>query len=68
VAERAVPGAVIYPSGWPCERALLQLERYLLSTLSLGESLAVAEHLEACPGCAQELVLSRVSLRRLSYG
>ena len=48
---------VEYPSGWTCERITLKLEFYLLSKLSRGESLAVAEHVEACPECAEELVL-----------
>jgi hypothetical protein len=37
---------VKYPGGWTCERTTLKFELYLLSTLPLGESLAVAEHLE----------------------
>ena len=53
---------MIYPGDWTCERAQLQLERYLLSTLSLVDSLAVAEHLEACAGCAQRLVLFRATI------
>jgi hypothetical protein len=46
-----------YPSGWTCEVTVLRFERYLLSTLPLGEALAVAEHIEACVTCAQRLVL-----------
>jgi len=53
-----------YPTGWTCERTVLQLEHYLRSTVSLDDSLAVAEHLEACPGCVQRLVLVRVTLGR----
>jgi anti-sigma factor RsiW len=53
---------VVYPSGWSCERILLRLEYYLLGTLSLEESLAVAEHLEACEECPQHLVLYRWTL------
>jgi hypothetical protein len=55
-----------YPADWTCERAQVQLERYLLSTLSLGDSLAVAEHLEACVECTQRLVLFRATLVRHS--
>jgi hypothetical protein len=51
-----------YPPGWTCERTLLRLEYYLLLRLPLVESLAVAEHLEACDGCAQRLVLYRVTI------
>ena len=57
-----------YPADWPCERAQVQLERYLLSTLSLGDSIAVAEHLEACVECAQRVVLFRVNLSRRPRG
>jgi hypothetical protein len=46
-----------YPPGWTCEVVILRLERYRLSTLPLGEALAIAEHLEACIVCAQRLVL-----------
>jgi hypothetical protein len=46
-----------YPPGWTCELILLRLERYLVATLPLDEALAVAEHIEACCGCAQRLVL-----------
>lgn len=59
---------MIYPGDWTCERAQLQLERYLLGTLSLGDALAVAEHLEACGGCAQRLVLFRALLIRRAHG
>ena len=48
---------VEYPSGWTCELIVVKLELYLRDTLSRGESLAVAEHLEACVECAQHLVL-----------
>jgi hypothetical protein len=51
-----------YPASWTCERTGLHLERYLLSTLVLAESLAVAEHLEACEGCVHRLVLYRMTL------
>jgi hypothetical protein len=50
-----------YPTGWTCERTILKFELYLLSTLPHGESLAIAEHLEACDRCAQQLLLYRVS-------
>jgi anti-sigma factor RsiW len=50
---------VEYPSGWTCELTVVKLELYLLGTLSRAEALAVADHLEACPGCTQRLVLWR---------
>jgi hypothetical protein len=53
-----------YPAGWTCERTVLQFEIYLKQTISLGESLAVAEHVEACPECAQRLVLYRATIVR----
>jgi hypothetical protein len=59
---------VDYPSGWTCERTALQFEHYLLSTLLLRDALAVAEHLEACDGCAQRLVLFRLTLVERSHG
>lgn len=46
-----------FPPGWTCEITILRYERYLLATLPLGESLALAEHIEACVSCAQRLVL-----------
>jgi hypothetical protein len=48
---------VEYPRGWTCELVLVRLESYVLSTLPWAESLAVAEHIEACVPCAQHLVL-----------
>jgi anti-sigma factor RsiW len=57
-----------YPSGWTCERTELKFEYYLLSTLPLSEALAVAEHLEACDGCVQRLVLFRLTLVERSRG
>ena len=48
-----------YPSGWTCELTLVKLEYYLLGTLSRGEALTMADHLEACSYCAQCLVLRR---------
>jgi anti-sigma factor RsiW len=47
---------------------VLQLELYLLGTLPLSEALAVAEHLEACDGCPQRLVLFRLTLVERSRG
>jgi anti-sigma factor RsiW len=46
-----------YPRHWTCEVTVLRLEAYLRCTLPLAESLAVAEHLEACESCAQLLSL-----------
>ena len=59
---------VNYPSGWTCERTVLKYESYLLGTLPRLESLAVAEHLEACDGCSQRLVLYRLTLAERSRG
>jgi hypothetical protein len=59
---------VEYPAGWSCERTTRELEHYLASTLALRESLAIAEHLEACVGCAQRLVLYRLTLARRTRG
>jgi hypothetical protein len=59
---------VDHPSGWTCERTVLQFEYYLSSTLPLAGALAVAEHVEACAECAHRLVLVRVTLARLSRG
>ncbi|HWN18172.1 MAG TPA: zf-HC2 domain-containing protein [Gemmatimonadales bacterium] len=53
---------VEYPPSWTCERTLLRLEIYLLGTLPREESLAVAEHLEACEECPMHLVLYRLTL------
>jgi anti-sigma factor RsiW len=53
---------VDYPPGWTCERTILRFEHYLLGTLLLAESLAVAEHLEACDECPQHLLLFRLTL------
>jgi len=57
-----------FPIGWTCERTVRQFESYLLSTLALLESLAVAEHLEACDGCAQSLVVFRTTLAERRRG
>ena len=46
-----------YPAGWTCELVLVRIERYRASTLARAEALALAEHFEACVGCAQRLVL-----------
>lgn len=46
-----------YPPGWTCELIVLRLQRYVLTTLPLGEALAVAEHIEACVVCAQRLAV-----------
>jgi hypothetical protein len=51
-----------YPPGWTCERTELRFESYILRTIPLEEALAAAEHLEACEGCAQRLVLFRVTI------
>jgi hypothetical protein len=51
-----------YPPGWTCERTTLEFRTYLLGMLILEQALAVAEHLEACNGCAQKLVLQRLSM------
>ena len=52
-----------YPTGWTCERTLRLFESYLLSTLARMDALAVAEHLEACEGCAQTIVIYRATYR-----
>ena len=57
-----------YPSGWTCELIIVKLELYLHDTLSRGESLAVAEHLEACAECAQHLALWSVAVQGRSRG
>jgi hypothetical protein len=46
---------------------VLQFEYYLVMRVQLTDALAIAEHVEACPTCGQELVLFRVTRRgRLS--
>jgi anti-sigma factor RsiW len=57
---------VEYPPGWTCEKTVLQFEYYFVSRLKLADALAVAEHLEACPACAHQLVLFRMTAGRLS--
>ncbi|HKU62478.1 MAG TPA: zf-HC2 domain-containing protein [Gemmatimonadales bacterium] len=52
--------SVEYPPGWTCAQITIRLERYLLGTLPRGESLAIAEHIEACVWCGQALVLLRL--------
>jgi len=59
---------VDFPTGWTCERTTRCFESYLLSTLTLVESLAVAEHLEACEGCAQCIVIYRATLAERRRG
>ena len=53
-----------HPPGWTCEKTVVQLEYYFVSRLELADALAIAEHLEACPGCAQQLVLLRMTSGR----
>lgn len=48
-----------YPRYWTCEVTVLRLDAYLRRTLPLADSLAVAEHLEACDSC-QDLLMLRV--------
>lgn len=48
-----------YPVGWTCQVVELRLERYVLRALSWGDSLAMAEHLEACVSCAELLAALR---------
>jgi anti-sigma factor RsiW len=59
---------VEYPSGWTCELIVVKFELYLRDTLSRDESLAVAEHLEACAECAQHLLLWSVAVQGRSRG
>jgi hypothetical protein len=51
-----------YPPGWTCERTSRSFEYYLIDKLQRVETLAVAEHVEACASCAQTLVHYRVTL------
>jgi hypothetical protein len=51
-----------FPAGWTCARTGQGFERYLRSTLVLTEALAVAEHLEACEGCAHQIILYRLTI------
>jgi hypothetical protein len=53
-----------YPPGWTCEKTVMQFEYYFANTLERVQALALAEHLEACQGCAQRMVLFRVTIRR----
>ena len=46
-----------YPPGYTCAAVLARLEVYVLRTLTRVEALAIAEHLEACPECAQRLAV-----------
>ena len=50
-----------HPPGWTCEKTLVQFEYYVVGRLELADALAVAEHLEACPGCTHQLVLLRMT-------
>jgi hypothetical protein len=59
---------VEFPAGWTCERTAHQFESYLLSTLAILESLAVAEHLEACEKCSQSIVIYRMTLGQRRHG
>ena len=49
-----------YPPGWTCEKTVVQFEYYFVGRLKLADALAIAEHLEACPPCAQQLVVFRM--------
>ena len=53
-----------YPDGMSCEVVIARLELYLASSAPLGEALGIAEHLEACPECHQELLLLRLTMTR----
>jgi len=56
-----------YPPSWTCEKTKVQFEHYIRSQLQLAQALAVAEHLEACPGCAQRLLLLSVTSLRPAH-
>ncbi|MFN2564973.1 MAG: hypothetical protein ABR499_08190 [Gemmatimonadaceae bacterium] len=49
-----------YPAGYTCEATVLRLDRYVVGSLPRADSLAVAEHLEACALCTERLVLLRL--------
>jgi hypothetical protein len=49
-----------YPAGWSCEVVLSRLDDYLLQVIALTDALALAEHVEACSGCGQQLVVRRL--------
>ena len=51
-----------YPIGWNCELVIVRLELYLGARLPLDDALAIAEHLEACVECAQQLALRRAPM------
>ena len=57
-----------FPDGVTCEVVIARLELYLASSVALGEALGIAEHLEACPECFQELVLLRITMTRRGAG
>jgi hypothetical protein len=44
-----------YPPGCTCALVAARLGGYLRRTLSRLDALVLAEHLEACPPCAQRL-------------
>lgn len=46
-----------YPPGVTCESVTVRLEHYVMRTLPRGEALALAEHLEACWRCPEQLAL-----------
>jgi anti-sigma factor RsiW len=50
-----------YPVGYTCEVVALRLDRYVMGTLSRADTLAVAEHLEACASCVERLAMLHVS-------
>jgi len=52
-----------YPPGWSCTKTVVQFALYVEDRLARTEALSVAEHLEACPGCAHQLVLMRMTFR-----
>lgn len=56
-----------FPPGCTCEFTIIRFERYLRATLPLGESLIIAEHIEACVSCAQLLVLFEPSPERPAH-
>jgi hypothetical protein len=54
---------VEYPPGWTCQKTVVQFALYFEDRLVRSDALSVAEHLEACPGCAHQLVLFRMTIR-----
>jgi len=51
-----------YPPGWTCDVVVLKLEVYILDTLPRADALAVAEHLEACHECVEQVWHVRVTV------